>query len=70
MEWDRLTLKALIGVAAVVISGVLLLAGIGPSPQHCRYAPSWPKSKAPKNRSHCTLLSTMTWTLISPCRQH
>jgi hypothetical protein len=31
MEWDGLTIKALVGVAAVVISGVLRLASIGPA---------------------------------------
>ena len=31
MEEDRLTLTASIGVSAVLISGVLLLAAVGPS---------------------------------------
>jgi hypothetical protein len=30
MQWDGMTLKAFAGVVAVVISGVLLLAGVGP----------------------------------------
>jgi len=31
MGWDGLTLKALVGSPQVVISGVLLLAGVGPA---------------------------------------
>ena len=30
MEWDGLTLKAFAGVVAVIASGALLLAGVGP----------------------------------------
>jgi hypothetical protein len=30
MQWDGLTLKAFAGVVAVIASGVLLLAGVGP----------------------------------------
>jgi hypothetical protein len=30
MQWDGVTLKALAGVAAVIISGVVLLAGVRP----------------------------------------
>jgi hypothetical protein len=30
MQWDRVTLKAFAGVAAVIISGVVLLAGVRP----------------------------------------
>jgi hypothetical protein len=29
MEWDGLTLRAFAGVAAIIISGALLLAGVG-----------------------------------------
>jgi hypothetical protein len=29
VQWDRLTLKAFAGVAAVIASGTLLLAGVG-----------------------------------------
>ena len=29
VQWDRLTLKAFAGVAAVIASGALLLAGVG-----------------------------------------
>jgi hypothetical protein len=30
MEWDGVTLKAFAGIAVVLVSGALLLAGVGP----------------------------------------